>query len=364
MPEGLIELPFDQFTRHNIMTRVADSIRRHHGPSRLAVLDVGGFPCLTAEFLDRDRVVVVDLVDGKPEFDAEYLRADGAALPFPSNSFDLVSSLDSLEHVPRDRREAYILELLRVSRGFVLIVAPFDQEETVLAERLLAEFVRVVNQEEQPQLREHREHGLPSLDKWSAFLHDRDLPSISFSSGFVYNWLPMMLLKHYVFSLPDSDELQRALDRFYNVTLQASDAREPGYRHGLLVSKVPESPVLDEMQQALAPSGAADRLEVIERMEQIGLLLKLADLHVASKRDDRLRDALVDKERHIVNLEASVREEHQTRVAMQDRIRALEGNLAAAEQRAGELTAHIEAIRSGRVMQGLAVLDQLRGKRS
>src|SRR5207253_2846754 len=118
------------------------------------------------------------------------------------------------------------------------------------------------------------------------------------------NWLPMMLLKHYVLSLPNSDVLHRSIDRFYNVTLRESDAREPGYRQGVLVSTTGPSPVLEAMAKELAPSGRADRFEVIERMEQIGLLLKLADLHVASRRDDRLRDDLVAKERHIVNLEA------------------------------------------------------------
>src|SRR5205085_2536833 len=105
------------------------------------------------------------------------------------------------------------------------------------------------------------------------------LACISFDSGYVYNWLPMMLLKHYVLSLPESEALHRAIDRFYNVTLQASDARTPGYRRGMLVSLQGPSPVLDEIAAALAPSGTADRLEVVERMEQIGLLLKLADLH-------------------------------------------------------------------------------------
>ncbi|MBM2809901.1 MAG: hypothetical protein HW416_660, partial [Chloroflexi bacterium] len=284
MAEALRDLPFDQFTRHSIVTQVAESVRRHHGIDRLSALDVGGFPGLTTQFLPQDSVVVIDVVAGQPVDGARYLRADGAALPFSSGAFDLVVSLDSLEHVPQDRREAYVSELLRVSRGFVLILAPFDQEETVLAERLLAEFVRVVNQEEQPQLREHRENGLPSLEEWSGFLRDRGLPCVSFSSGFVYNWLPMMLLKHYVFSLPDSEELQRSIDAFYNVTLQQSDARAPGYRHGLLASIIGASPVLDEMQAALAPHGEADRLDVIERMEQIGLLLKLADLHVSSRR--------------------------------------------------------------------------------
>jgi hypothetical protein len=250
----------------------------------------------------------------------------------------------------------------------VLLVAPFAQEATVLAERLLAEFVRVVNQEEQPQLREHRAYGLPELDEWITHVRARGLACISFDSGYVYNWLPMMLLKHYVLSVPESEALHHAIDRFYNVTLQVSDAREPGYRRGMLISLHGASPVLDDMAAALAPTGEADRLEVVERLEQIGLLLKLADLHVTSRKDDRLRDDLIAKERHILNLEAALRETQQAlEAARTDAEQRAAGERSRADALAGrvqELEAHVAAIRKGRVMRTLAAIDQLRGRSS
>jgi hypothetical protein len=358
--DDLADLPFDQYTRHRIVQRVADAVRADLQKASLEILDVGGYPCLTPHFVPTDRVRVVDVVPPTQGADhaaaatePPYICADGAALPFVDGAFDLVVSLDSLEHVLAERRDAYVSELLRVSRGYVLLVAPFAQDETVLAEQLVAEFVRVVNQEEQPQLREHREYGLPRLQDWVDFVGRRGLAHVAFSSGYVYNWLPMMLLKHYVSSLPNSDMLHRAIDHFYNVTLQASDARTPGYRQGMLISTLGPSTMLDEMARVLAPSGAADRLEVVERMEQIGLLLKLADLHVASRRDDRLRDDLLAKERHIQNLETE-------RVANDQRRVALDEEVATLRARIGELEAHLDAVRNGRVMRSLDAISQLR----
>ena len=353
--EELLDLPFDQYTRHRIVARVAESARRVHGRERLDVLDVGGFPCLTPRFIPDDRVVVIDVAEGEPPEGAHYVRADGSALPFGDSRFDLVVSLDSLEHVPRERREAYVCELLRVSRGYALILAPFAQDEVVLAERLLAEFIRVVNQEEQPQLREHRTFGLPELDEWTSFIRGRGYACITFSSGYLYNWLPMMLLKHFVLSLPESEALHRAIDRFYNVALQGSDARTPGYRQGMLISTVGPSAVLDEISVALAPTGQADRLETIQRLEQLGLLFKLAELHLASRKDDRLRDEIIAKDRHILNLEVALRETGQVLEAERARAAALQGQVAA-------LQAHIEAIRSGRVMRTLDAVNRLLGR--
>lgn len=337
---ALLDLPFDQYGRHRLVARVAERLRAAQGGRRLAVLDVGGYPCLTPRFLPEDDVVVVDVAQGAAE-GARYVRADGAALPFPDRSFDLVVSLDSLEHVRADRRAAYVSELLRASRRCVVLVAPFASQETELAEQLLAAFVRVVNQEEQPQLREHREFGLPVLEEWEAFVQERGFRSVRVSSGFLYNWLPMMLLKHYVMSLPGADALHLALDHFYNAVLQASDAREPGYRRGLVIACDGSEPLLRDLAAALRPLEGPDRLEVVEQLERIGLLLKLADLHVASRRDDRLRHDLIDKERHIANLEALLAHARAAAEAAQAESERLRAELAAA--RGGRLRRLIAA---------------------
>ncbi len=340
----LADLSFDLYSRHRILQRVADCARATHQQSALDVLDVGGFPCYAPRFLQSDRVVVADVVDpGGPAPGPGYIRADGTALPFADQTFDIVSSLDSLEHVPPAGREAYMGELLRVSKRYVLILAPFEQQETELAERVLTEFVRVFDEEESPQLEEHREHGLPRLEDWTAFVQSRGFSSVSFPSGYVYNWLPMMLVKYYLVGLPDTLRLHHALDRFYNTTLQVSDARAPGYRQCILASRQGDSPVLRDVAAALAPGDPPDRLEVLERMAQIDLLLKLADLHVKWRRDEALREDLLAKERHISNLGEQ---------------------LAAERTRADALESHVQAIQNGRAMRGLAAVNRLLGRGS
>lgn len=45
----------------------------------------------------------------------------GDCLPFESNSFDVVISVDTLEHIPKDKRAKFITELKRVTKKTVLL---------------------------------------------------------------------------------------------------------------------------------------------------------------------------------------------------------------------------------------------------
>lgn len=57
----------------------------------------------------------------------EAVKGDIAALPFESKSFDLVTCLEVLEHLPFDTFNKAIQELQRVSRKYIIISVPNDQ---------------------------------------------------------------------------------------------------------------------------------------------------------------------------------------------------------------------------------------------
>ena len=75
---------------------------------------------------------LIELARERSPANAEFLEGDGAALPFPNASFDLVGTHRTLHHVPRPER--VVAELARVTRqdGRVLVVdqlAPDDADE-------------------------------------------------------------------------------------------------------------------------------------------------------------------------------------------------------------------------------------------
>ncbi len=80
-------LPFDIYERHKT---VAGFIP----PGPQLVLDVGGGAATLSRFIPA-RVIVSDLASGD-------VCADARRLPFTDNSFEVVTSIDVLEHIPPD----------------------------------------------------------------------------------------------------------------------------------------------------------------------------------------------------------------------------------------------------------------------
>ena len=331
----LRSLPFDQYGRHRDARDAADLIRSLEGPARLDVLDVGGYPGLSARFLPADWVVVTDPTaeDASALPAAAYLRASGLALPFQDASFDLVLSLDSLEHVPAAGRPRYLGELLRVARRYVLLLAPFASPETERAEALLAEYVKLALHAEHQQLREHRDCGLPDLDATRAALTATGATCHAFPSGYLYHWLPLMLLKHHLLSLDPEASIHAALDRWYNARDVGADRQLPAYRWGLLASKGGETAVLQAVAERVQPRPPDPAAELIARQE-LQLVLSLLALERGNRGPAALEERLVHQERQIATLTREVE----------------------------SLRAHLAAVRRGHVMRLMNAVNQLLGR--
>jgi hypothetical protein len=326
----LTGLPFDQYGRHRAAREIACLLRSQEGPERLAVLDVGGYPGLTRHFLPDDWVVVVDpLAEGE----GSYLRASGLALPFQDASFDLVLSLDSLEHVPPPSRPRYLGELLRVARRYALVLAPCGSPDTERAEALVFEYVKIVLHAEHAQLLEHRAFGLPPLAATIGALEAGGAACQAFPNGYLYHWLPLMLLKHHLLALDPDAGAQAALDRWYNGLDPAFDRRLPAYRWGVLAGKEGRTPLLDSVAARLAPAEAAPEQDLLARQDlQVVLTL------LAFERGNRGPAPLVE------------------RLAHQDR------QIAALTHEVEALRAHLAAVRGGRVMRVLNAVNHLLGR--
>lgn len=243
----LEELPFDQYQRYGALRLAADHLRAILGRP-LTVLDVGDWNGLAARFCPTDRCVWLDPTGAGSE---GYIQADGAALPFADAAFDLVACLDTLEHVPRERRALVVAELARAAVYCLVIAVPVADDGAAEYERELAEYVRDVLGGEQQQLREHAEHGLPTRAEARSWL-----PSawqvVELPSGLLPDWLTMMVAKHALLAAtrapavaPPSAEpvaLHLALDRAYNTRRAPLDPALPAYRHVLIATHTAAPP--------------------------------------------------------------------------------------------------------------------------
>jgi hypothetical protein len=291
---ALTELPFDQYQRYKVVQEIVRLIKGQRQGEALKVLDVGGLshtyegqPFLPiARFLPEEEIMVLDVQD---YYGPNYLRVDEDGLfPLSDASFDVVVSCDTLEHVPPERRPAFLDELLRVARQYVVLAGPFDSEDTRLAEQIFYDLhlrrLGVV----QPQLHEHRLYGLPDLQALCADLENQGLYYVEFPSGYLFNWLLMMIIKDYLFSLPNSTTLHTTIDRLYNRHFFASDQRAPAYRHVLVISLRGEDKVLSQVAQRFDQGRDESPWESVGKTGLAQLLLQLIAWEDQSQKAEHL----------------------------------------------------------------------------
>ena len=113
------------------------------------ILDVGG---ATGDNILRSQFGYdVDTLDILPNADIVCSATD---IPLDSDSYDLVTCIDMLEHVPKEIRQRIIDEMIRVAKFAVLIVAPQDTSANRFAEDLVLSYIK------SKFVMQHREHGL------------------------------------------------------------------------------------------------------------------------------------------------------------------------------------------------------------
>jgi len=315
--EHLKEIAFDLYERYILLEQVGEMFRPSESPYN--VLDVGGHTpafwpgcaSLAGTLVPGAHVTVVDVV---PTAELQnYVRADGVKLPFRDGAFDLVCSLDTLEHLPAERRPALLAELLRVTRDGLYLTFPFDSSSNRWAESVIVEYADVVLHNPVPALLEHRQFGLPDRDAVTRWLSSYPYPCIGFTQGNTDIWLLMMLTYHSL-RTPGTDFVLE-LNRRFNQAYAAQDWAEPAYRAGYLLAKRRNLADLAALRASFASAGKQADLQSV---------LALCQLFLNIAQNGRVT---VDKDRHIRNVEqelALARSDQDTR------IRDLECKLAAA----------------------------------
>jgi len=141
-PESRYLLPWDRFMRLKV---TSDHLRRLIGEGEpVRVLDVGGYDGALALFLSPHQV---DLIDPATT------GGSGLQIPAPDRAYDVVVSIDAIEHLPAGDRAPLLKELARVAKELCLINFPNA------ASRPAQELVKTLTGD--PLVGEHLELGLP-----------------------------------------------------------------------------------------------------------------------------------------------------------------------------------------------------------
>lgn len=171
-------IEFDRFMR---ISTVAEHVKKLNLKKDTIILDVGGFDGAFALFVPELKVWVVD---------PQTTRGSGLNIPFPDKYFDVVVSIDALEHLPRKDRSKLLKELVRVTRSKLFI--NFPEARSMDAQKAVLSIL------DNKFIREHVDYQLPTQEETISFLKEIH-PNVKITASSyvnVYTWMAWFVLFH------------------------------------------------------------------------------------------------------------------------------------------------------------------------
>ncbi len=104
----------------------AKAIIQKHGLAEPAILDVGSSGVGLSVYWQEGRARFTDLDPVYPAYrlSQSQVQATAEQLPFAAGAFEVVVSIDMLEHVPPTLRSAVIADMLRVTKRLFIVAMP------------------------------------------------------------------------------------------------------------------------------------------------------------------------------------------------------------------------------------------------
>ncbi|MBF6613121.1 MAG: class I SAM-dependent methyltransferase [Chloroflexi bacterium] len=384
----LLSLPFDQYGRMRTVQSIVRSLYAAIAPQAstpetphftMRLLDVGGYPGVLRHFLAGDayNLSVLDVVPDDGSVPG-YTQASGLDLPYADRSFDVVTALDTLEHIPNADRSRFLSEVMRVARYAAVLVNPIHSVQADLAEETLNEYIHWILDAQQEQLAEHRAYGLPDFEVTVAAFEEGGWRTTHFPTANLYNWLLMMIAKHYLISMRDerASAFERTLDRFYNLTFSDCDRAEPAYR-GVIVAVRPEfEAVLAQISTDYPPVESDDAANGV-RLQLSQLLMSIFDLKIANHESKLLRAQMERRDQHIAGMETHIAlqdsaidsmESERERIAEREKATAeyiarLEEEMRSKGEHILYLEKLLQAVQAGRVMRLTRTASRFLGRK-
>ncbi len=156
-----------------------DLIHRYRGiiknlpNAKITILDIGGGEKSIRPFVDGQYNITSADVEFRGKKMVKTVKTSADKLPFKNKSFDVVVSIDALEHFPKEKRRKSIQEMLRVARKKVILACPCGKESEKYEIKLI-KFARKLGKE-LPWLEEHQKEGLPEEKEILAYFGESNI---------------------------------------------------------------------------------------------------------------------------------------------------------------------------------------------
>ncbi len=232
---------FDQFSRYRACS---DLLRQTGFVPGNSVLDIGSGPdCLFGQFMPD---ATMHYVDPLIPIDSGRGRITGNvfATELDGQTFDCVSAVDVLEHVPSEHRQAFLLRMASLGKHTLILGFPTsDSTDALETDKAIDDQYCAAFGHDYPWLEEHYRYGLPSLAETVEQLSQLGWHCQTVGHGHA-PWLRELLgFVVCVWDIPSMHSVVLAISEQFNRELYSYDFRPPYYRQFVIASRSPLSPV-------------------------------------------------------------------------------------------------------------------------
>jgi len=256
--------PLDKEIRYSAVCEIITQLCRKD----ISILDVGGEEGALDKFLPDAHFHILDpLVKEDTETQT---KGKAKNMPFTNDQFGVVCSADTLEHIPVEDREQSILEMLRVTKDYVIIAFPFRSAENELAEKLINNYYKKFAGTDHPWLKEHIDNGLPSLNQLSKFLDQNKIHHKVLYNQNTQNWQTLMQTYINAIYTPNfSKSYSDILTKYYqDIYPKEDNTAENSYRAVLVISKGGKLPKDLGVQESKSAPVELELLSLIAETER------------------------------------------------------------------------------------------------
>lgn len=169
-------------------------------PIRTKILEVGSGPYGIVPYLGNDYQVTGADVDKSPSTPSlKKVFASAEKLPFKANSFPILISVDTLEHLPKDIRQKSIDEMVRVASSNIYLAFP-SGNLSIFVDGFIARYYQFTHKQKLDFLDQHAAFGLPKEREvinyiyTSAQNHNKKISINTFGNTNLFLWLFLLLL--------------------------------------------------------------------------------------------------------------------------------------------------------------------------
>ena len=281
-PEAMI---FDQYSRYKACS---DLLHRTDFIAGNSVLDVGSGPeCLFGQFMPDALMTYVDPLIPR-DSGHEYISGNIFSSDLAGRSFDCVSAVDVLEHIPPEERREFLERLSSLGKRTLILGFPasdsLDASET---DRAINDQYRTIFGRDFSWLEEHSLYGLPSLAETIEQLRQMGWHCQTIGHGHT-PWLQELLgFVVCVLDIPSMSNLLLAISEKFNRELYPYDFRPPHYRQFVIATHHPLPPI----SIPVTNSGNAEIATVFRSlMEEANRQYFAASLQQLAERDAYIAD--------------------------------------------------------------------------